>query len=615
MCGIVGYIGAGLSRAHILEGLARLEYRGYDAGGFGCLSKDDQSLVYFKAQGGIDRLIEKLEQFPVDGSIGIGHMRWSTHGLASDPANAHPHADCGRKISLVHNGIVENHHDLRTMLEQTGHVFESQTDTETIAHLLESLLLTHSTHRSALIDLVTYLEGAYAFACIAQDIPDTLIVARRRSPLCIGIGDDEMFVASDSAAFAGKTYKVLFMPDESFAFVKKNRIELYNFAGQALPLEVEEHVFQVSVTGKNGYEHFMLKEIYDQKKIMYDTVNFTTQLSKSSLWEQMGLLSSDIVDLEALHLVGCGTSWHAARIGQFFFEQIAHVPTNVHLASDFRFGTFFPEKKSIYVGVSQSGETADTLEALRLVYQSQIPTIALTNVASSTIVREATGFLLTHAGPEIAVASTKVFSAQVAMLFLLAHHMALEKGNITPRQLEVAHEDLLVVAEVLENTLESYKRQIVATDAPFYATFTNFILLGRHISYPFALEAALKLKQIAYLFVECHPAGELKHGPLALVDPNIPVFLFSCLDKVIYQKIVSNAQELKARQGHLVAFAFQGQHELIDLADKAFIIPPVNPLLGPLAMTALVQFFVYQIAHVLGRPIDRPRNLAKAVTV
>ncbi len=358
----------------------------------------------------------------------------------------------------------------------------------------------------------------------------------------------------------------------------------------------------------------MLKEIYDQKNAIYSTVAFLRSIG-GRIWDHLGLTKQQVKNLEHITLIGCGTSWHAARIAQFYFEQICHIPTRVHLSSEFRYMSFFPEKNSAYIFISQSGETADTLEALRLVNSMDLPTIALTNVPSSTMVREADGFLLTQAGQEIAVASTKAFSTQIAALYWLAYRLALEKGSINEHKMEVAQEDLLVAAEVLENSIENYKHEIITKLAKFYSQYKKAIFLGRHISYPFALEASLKLKEVSYIFAQCYPAGELKHGPLALVDAQTPVFIFSHEDPLIYQKLVSNAQEVKARQGHLVIFALEGQTELIALADKAFIMPRVKPLLTPLAMTGLMQFFVYQIAKELDRSIDKPRNLAKSVTV
>ena len=365
---------------------------------------------------------------------------------------------------------------------------------------------------------------------------------------------------------------------------------------------------------KQGHDHYMLKEIYEQKGAIHATLDFLHAMN-SRVWDQLNLSTEQIKKLDKINLIGCGTAWHAARIAQFFFEYVCMVPTRVYVASEFRYMPFFAEQNSLYITVSQSGETADTLEALRLINSLELPTVALTNVASSTMVREAGGFLLTQAGQEIAVASTKAFSTQIAALFWLANRVACEKGIINTKQMEQAEQELLVVAEVLENSIENYKIEIVETLAKKYAKFKKFIFLGRHISYPFSMEAALKLKEISYIFAQCYPAGELKHGPLALIAPDIPVFIFSHQKPTIYQKILSNAQEVKARNGHLVVFAFEGQKALIELAHTAFILPKVNELLGPLAMTGLMQFFVYQIAKELKCPIDKPRNLAKSVTV
>lgn len=613
MCSVVGYVGKNFSRSFVMEGLTRLEYRGYDSAGFACLHPQDNRVIYTKSQGGVSNLLKNFEKSPIDGYVGMGHTRWSTHGVSSTE-NAHPHFDCKKMISIVHNGIIENHHELRIGLLEAGHIFQSQTDTETVAHLFESLLVSHKNIKDAVVALVHRLEGAYAFAILLSPYPDMMLVVRKRSPICIGSGDEEMFIASDMLAFAGKTNKMLFLPDESFAFVTKDKVDLYDFNGAVLQPHFQIVDIPWNADMKHGYEHFMLKEIYEQKKVIQDTVS-KYRAQEGQVWQQMGLTSQQVKDLRHITLVGCGTSWHAARVAQFFFEMIAGVKVDIGLASEMRYMPLFPEKHSIAIGISQSGETADTLEAIRFLNEREVHTVALVNVPSSTMVRETKGSLSIYAGPEVAVASTKAFSAQVAALYWLAHKIALEKGLITQRHLKMAEGELLVVAEVLENGIEQYKRDITQKLAPHYAQFKQALFLGRHISYPFAQEASLKLKEISYIFTDCYPAAELKHGPLALVDAQTPIFIFSVLDPVIYQKLVSNAQEVKARSGHLVAFAFEGQNEIIELADTAFVIPRVNPLLGPLAMTGLMQFFVYHIAKVLGRPIDKPRNLAKSLTV
>lgn len=613
MCGIVGYIGKSHCRDFILQGLSKLEYRGYDSAGIACIEPVDKKLVFLKSEGRLQNLIEKFNDFPINGFAGIGHTRWSTHGIVSQQ-NAHPQFDCHNSISVVHNGIIENHNDLRLALESLGHIFHSTTDTEVIAHLLEELITSNTNFISIVTTLINKLEGAYAFAGLLQKFSDQIVVVRKRSPLCIGVGHDEMFIASDLLAFSGRTNKVLFLPDESFAIITKDLIELFDFNGNPLALNIQEINTDSSLIQKGDYESYMLKEIYEQKNVINNCVISYRSIS-DTIWNHLGVTSEFIKDLNTINLIACGTSWHAAKIAQFFFETICMIPTKIFLASEFRYMHFFPETKSLYLAISQSGETADTLEALRLVKSMNCSSVVITNVASSSMVRLADGFLLTHAGPEIAVASTKSFTAQLTALFWLCNRIAQEKSIINNKQMNAAEEDLLKAAQVLENCIESYKINIIENLALKYSQYKNFIFLGRNISYPFAMEAALKLKEISYIFSQSYPAGELKHGPIALIDEKTPVILFSCLDITIYQKLVSNAQEIKARKGHLIIFAFESQSELILLADTVFIIPHLNPLLAPIAMSGLMQFFVYQIAKILDRPIDRPRNLAKSVTV
>ncbi len=626
MCGITGYVGSGKCRSFILEGLARLEYRGYDSAGFVCLDTDYKHLRYLKATGKLSQLVEKLQHYDIDGTVGIGHTRWATHGIANEE-NAHPHFDCQKSIGIVHNGIIENYHVLRKQLIEQGHVFHSMTDSEVIAHLFESILSFNQSLHGALVELVAQLHGAYALTMIMEEYADQLIVVRRKSPLAIGIGDGEKYIASDPLVFSDKTNKVLYLPENSFAIIKKDTIALYDFSGKSIPPALQTIDMHFTSMGKGEFSHFMLKEIYEQKQAIERTINFfathaQTQeepegvvLDRDDIWEQIGLTLDEIRGVEHITMIAAGTSWHAARIAQFFFEMVCKIPVQVFLASEFRYMPFFTKKNSVVLVISQSGETADTLEALRMVNESAIPTIVLTNVASSTMVQEANGFMLMQAGPEISVGSTKAFSCQLASLYWFAHWIALQRGQITRDQLQQAHDDLIVAAEILELSIELYKRDITHGLAQYYAQFDRCIFLGRHVSYPFAMEAALKLKEIAYVFAQSYPAGELKHGPLALIDAKTPIILFSSLDELIYQKLLANAQEVKARSGHLLVFAFEGQDELINLADNVFVIPRVKPLLAPLAMSGLMQFWVYQIALVLNLPIDKPRNLAKSVTV
>lgn len=611
MCGVVGYVGKNLSRSYVLDGLSRLEYRGYDSAGFACLDSNTQQLTYLKAEGQLVNLVHALDQKPLDGFVAIGHTRWSTHGVVSEH-NAHPQNDCHERISVVHNGIIENYAHIKQRLK-SSHVIRSETDTEVIAHLFEDTLQKNSL-KQATQEVVNLLEGAYAFTMISELFPDAMVAVRKGSPLCIGIGADEMFVASDVLAFAGRTDRVIYMPDETFALIHKDGVSIYDFQGNCHNIQAQQVTVSWSNDGKSGYEHFMLKEIYEQKNGIHATLSYLKSIH-DDVWQHLGTSEEKINTLKNLSLIGCGTSWHAARIGQFFFEEIAHIPTRVVLASEFRYSKFFAESEGMYIALSQSGETIDTLECIRLINKIGAHTAALTNVDTSSMVREARGYLLTKAGREISVASTKAFSTQLAAQYWLAYRIAVQKGLVNMQQMENALDKLLIAAELLENNIEKYRSLIQDKFAPYYAQFQKALFLGRHISYPFAMEAALKLKEISYIFAQCYPAGELKHGPIALIADDTPIILFSTTDELIYQKLLSNAQEIKARNGHLLVFAFEGQSELAQLADNIFILPKIDHLLSPLAMTGLMQFFVYEVAKVLGCPIDKPRHLAKSVTV
>ncbi len=629
MCGIVAYVGQGRCKENILTGLKRLEYRGYDSAGFVCINDKHKHLSFIKKVGHVSDLKKALNSLQHDGSVGMGHSRWATHGVVNE-ANTHPHFSCDKSIALVHNGIVESYAQIREQLILSGHEFYSSTDTEVVAHLLESLLVFHSDLKSAIVDLVNQLYGAYAFVFMLEKYPDQLIVVRRRSPLVIGVGKNEMFIASDIIAFWDKTEDVFFIPEDTFAIVKKNSIECFDFQGKPVQVKIQKTNFTFGDVDKQGFEHYMLKEIYEQKKAIDRSISFCRSLcssinnnslpglrttSKNKIWQQLGLTLEQVKNLKSVNLIAAGTSWHSCRIAQFYFENICKIPAYVYLASEFCYMPFFKPEDSLFIFVSQSGETADTLEALRVVKMSDVPTLTITNVPSSTMVREADGFLPMQAGPEISVASTKAFSCQVSMLFWLANKFAFGKNLINEKQMQESEEDVFIAAEVLESTMESYKWNITQSLAKIYSKYKKFIFLGRNISYPFAMEAALKLKEISYIFAQCYPAGELKHGPIALIDDSTPIIMFSSLDKIIYQKLVANAQEVKARKGHLLSFIFDGQDELGYLSDYSFVIPKVNPHLGPLAMTGLMQFFIYQITKELGCPIDKPRNLAKSVTV
>ncbi len=614
MCSVIGYVGKRLSCPLVLEGLKRLEYRGYDSAGFACVNSSDRSLSVQKAVGSVKQLEAQIADAGIDGYVAVGHTRWATHGQATKE-NAHPHLDCTKRIAVVHNGIIENFQDLKDVLVLQGHLFVSDTDSEVLAHLFEQYVTGASDTHEAFIRMVGQLKGAYAFVIISLEYPDILFVARRGSPLCIGVGKEEMFVASDPLAFAQQVEYVAFVPERTCGVVSKDSFVLYDREGMAVQTPIEQLEAEWIAVEKGEHEHFMLKEMYEQKQAIARTVHFYQSMKKGQVEETLGVTQDFLRDVEKIYLIGCGTSWHAGRIAEFFFESVTGVPAAAVLASEFRHRTFFPHPKALYIAISQSGETADVLETIRMINSHGLSTVALTNVASSSLVRECQGFWLTQAGPEIAVASTKAFSTQLTSLYWLAHYVAQIKGRIDQKQLIQAERELLTAGELLEATLEEYKHEVIAQDAPIYSAFNRYIFLGRHISYPFALEAALKLKEISYIFAQAYPAGELKHGPLALVEKVVPVVVFSHSDPVIYHKLLANVQEVKARDGHVIAFALEGQYELIAAADRAFVVPQSAPLLAPLVMAGLMQFFCYAIANACGRSIDKPRNLAKSVTV
>lgn len=612
-CGIVCYIGNDLCRAFVLNGLSRLEYRGYDSAGQALLDAQSGNLVCIKSAGPIENLKKKLDATSYDGYSAISHTRWATHGPATD-SNAHPHLDCNGKTAIVHNGIIENYLEIKESLQASGHIFTSDTDSEVIAHFFRAQLNQGLSLQDAALHTLSELKGSCATVILMQDHPDTLVALRKGAPLCIGMADQEKYIASDFLAFAGKSSDIVFIPDNSFAVVTRDKVNLYNAQGQPLAYTISTIKVEPSSYQKLGHEHYMLKEIYEQPRVIKQAVQQYRSM-RDKFCEQLGLHCATIANLESINFFACGTSWHAALIGKFFFEQICGVPVKVHIASEYRYERFLPEKNSLYIALSQSGETADTLECIRMIKEHGLPVAVMTNVATSTMVREADWHMLLHAGPEIAVASTKAFTAQLTALYWLAHYCAWAKGLVSLNDVVQAEDDLVAVADVMFDALESYRVPIIQELAPRYARMQNCMFLGRHSSYPFALEAALKLKEISYIFAQGFAAGELKHGSIALIDANMPVIIFSHLDPVLYKKIVSNAQEVKARKGHIVAFVFHGQDELAKLADVVFEIPQVPSLLAPLAMVGVMQFFVYQIAKELGRDIDKPRNLAKAVTV
>lgn len=609
MCGIVGYVGKEPSKAFLLEGLAQLEYRGYDSMGVACFRSDTATFMSAKVIGGIEVLKEATAPWQTIGSCGISHSRWATHGQVTQE-NAHPHFDCQETIALVHNGIIENYQELKSQL--TGHTFRSETDSEVVAHYFEQILQQKNNLHDAVVELAHRLKGAFALVIMVQRAPGLLIALRKKSPLCIGHATDAYFVASDPQAFIEHTSTVTFLKDESFAFIQNSALACYNFHGDAQDVIIETVDKDRYSASKQHFSHYMIKEIHEQKRVIYDTIAAQRLLTDHEFLKNMHITHEELKHLREIELIGCGTSTHAAAVAQHFLTELLQIPVWVHTASEYRFKHFFSQPDKLSIFLSQSGETADTLEALREAKRHQGKTLAITNVPTSTITREADGVLLMQAQREISVASTKCFTAQIALLYVWAVRCAVLKGAAI--SLEKEYYNLMLTADALELALEEYK-PIIKQAAVWYAAQPAFIFLGRNISYSFALEAALKLKEIAYKFVDCYPAGELKHGHIALIEENFPVFIFSVLDEHIYTKLVSNAQEVKARKGHVTVFAFEGQHELIQLADQAFIFKRSDAACHQLVMTGVMQYLMFEIAHVLGRSIDKPRNLAKSVTV
>lgn len=607
MCSVVGYVGDKDASLYLLEGLSRLEYRGYDSAGIACIN--DRTLNVVKECGYLSNLERLVYQQKCIGSIGIGHTRWATHGKATRD-NAHPHTDCYNKVAVVHNGIIENCAQLIDQLKKDNHTFSSQTDTEVIAHLISVLCNTHDNLQSLIVDLVVQLQGSYAFLALIKDQSDIMIAVRSKSPLCIGIGDNEMFIASDVLAFAHYTKKVIFLPDNTFALVKKNEINIFDFDGKHIPVKSQEVSVDNQVSQKDSYQHFMLKELYEQPQVIVDTI---TSLPKQF---EKQCASYDFAQIEKIHFIACGTSRHVCLLAQSFFSKIAHIKTAVHLSSEFIHEQLFDTQNTWYIFVSQSGETADTLSALRRVKkETSARTMAIVNVATSTMAREVDAGLCTKAGAEVAVASTKTFTAGVALLYWLAQKFAHEKALLSHYDNDFVVRQLSHVSTVLQQSLDTHRETITFLLATKFIDARYIIFLGRQQGYALAQEAALKVQELAYLPALAFAAGELKHGPLALIEDGLPVIIFSSQDAVMYKKIISNVQEVKARGAYVLAIVFEGQNELIALADDVIIIFFVAPLLETIAMVGVVQYLVYSMAQQRGCAIDKPRNLAKSVTV
>jgi glucosamine--fructose-6-phosphate aminotransferase (isomerizing) len=635
MCGIVGYVGPEDVTTVILEGLRRLEYRGYDSAGIAIggetkAGSTTNVLELRRAPGKLRNLEEVLRKNPIHvpghGSYGIGHTRWATHGRPTEE-NAHPHRDCTGRIVVVHNGIIENYLALKQELLAQGHVFVTETDTESIAHLIEqeiksavesgkSMPLEEAVRRT-----VVRLTGSFAISVISADEPDKIVVARSGPPAVIGIGKGEYFVASDVPGILHHTRNFYFLTDGDIAVLTRDGVVLTDFAGSPIERPIQRILWDPVQAEKGGYKHFMLKEIFEQPRAIRDTLLGRISLGTGKVFlNEMDITSEEFRTIDKVNIAACGTSWHAALAGKYMIERLARVPVEVDYASEYRYRDPIPDSKALGVLITQSGETADTLAAQREMVLKGSKTIAICNVVGAMVAREAHGIIYTHAGPEIGVASTKAFTAQLIALFLFAMHLAQERGTISQEHSRELVEHLTLVPGKIEEILKSLDRECEALAKP-YSTARDFLFLGRGIHYPIALEGALKLKEISYIHAEGYPAGEMKHGPNALIDETLPSVVIATRDEADptsvqrYEKTLSNIQEVTARSGKVIAVATVGDKQIAQLVDHVLYIPPAPELLAPVLETVPLQLLAYHIAVRRGCDVDQPRNLAKSVTV
>ncbi|GAC1391007.1 MAG: glutamine--fructose-6-phosphate transaminase (isomerizing) [Vulcanimicrobiaceae bacterium] len=611
MCGIVGYIGERDSVPIILDSLQRLEYRGYDSAGIAVIEADGK-LRGSKAEGKLSRLAERLRNGErISGKVGVGHTRWATHGRPSD-ANAHPHSDCSGKIAVVHNGIIENYAGLRSMLSEQGHTFHSETDTEVIAHLIE----THykGNLEEAVRQTLTEVRGAYALGVISSDDPEHLIFARNgASPLVVGIGDGEMFVASDTPAILQYTRKEIILQEGEMVVVGRDGYRLMAYDGTPIERAVMQITWDATSAEKSGFKHFMLKEIYEQPNVIKETLagrideNNDVQLAAEIQIDEQLLTS-----ISKLAITGCGTAFHAGLVGQYLIRSLVHIPVEMELASEFRYGDPVIDQSALTIAMSQSGETADTIEAVKMAKSEGSAVLGICNVVGSHLSRIADGTLFTRGGPEIGVAATKTYISQVTAMTLFALYLARLRSTAPLQRLrEIADNTKLLPAaiDVVLNTSDELRKV-----AKKFRKADSALFIGRYINFPTALEGALKLKEISYIHAEGYAAGEMKHGPIALLDSRVPVIGIMTEGRV-REKILSNLSESKAREAPIIVVANHGEEEAQAFADHVFWVPKVDELLSPIVNVIPLQLLAYHIADIEGKDVDQPRNLAKTVTV
>jgi glucosamine--fructose-6-phosphate aminotransferase (isomerizing) len=625
MCGIVGYVGDKPVVPVIIEGLRRLEYRGYDSAGI-AVSSNGNGISLRRAPGKLRNLEEVIREHPIEGTYGIGHTRWATHGRPTEE-NAHPHRDCTGRIVVVHNGIVENYLSLKHELAAEGHKFVTETDTEVIAHLIEQELSSAAESgknmplEEAVRRAARRLTGSFAIGVISADDPDKIVAARNGPPAVVGLGDGEYFVASDVPGILHHTRNLYFLGDGDVAIITRAGVELTDLEGNRVERPVQRILWDPIQAEKGGYKHFMLKEIFEQPRAIRDTTVGRISLDTGQVFlGEMKISTEEFRRVTKVNVAACGTSWHAATAGKFMIERLARVPVEVDYASEYRYRDPIADPDALGLLITQSGETADTIAAQREMIAKGSKTIAICNVVGAMIAREAHGTIYTHAGPEIGVASTKAFTAQIVALFLFALNLAQTRGTVSEEESRALVEALSLLPGKVEEILRSVD-PVCEQLAKIYSNARDFLFLGRGIHYPIALEGALKLKEISYIHAEGYPAGEMKHGPNALIDETLPVVVLATKDennrdsKLRYEKTLSNIQEVTARSGQVIAVAIEGDEEIKQLVNHVLYVPPTSELLLPVLDTIPLQLLAYHIAVRRGCDVDQPRNLAKSVTV
>lgn len=618
MCGIVGYVGNKQVVPLIIDGLRKLEYRGYDSAGIAVVD-EDCTLSLRRAEGKLRNLEEAIRLNPLDGNYGIGHTRWATHGRPTEE-NAHPHRDCSGKIVVVHNGIIENYLTLKEMLKAKGHDFKTETDTEIVAHLIEEHQKEGLSFEEAVRKSVQQLRGIFALSIISSDEPDKIISVREGPPVVIGLGDGEFFVASDIPAILQHTRDVFYLGEKEIAILTKDSVRVTDFDGNVVEPKQQRITWDPIMAEKGGFKHFLLKEIYEQPRAVRDTVRGRVSLDTGKVYlDQMDIAEEDFQNLRSIKIAACGTSWHAGIAAKYMIEELARVPVEVDYASEFRYRNPVLDENDLLIVISQSGETADTIAAMREAKEAGCKVLAICNVQGSMITREADGTILTHAGPEISVASTKAFTSQIIALYIFALYLGETRGKLTEQEVKSHAQELIELPLKIEEVL-SDADTIEEMSKEFFRAH-DFLYLGRGINFPVALEGALKLKEISYIHAEGYPAGEMKHGPNALIDETLPVVIINTREEgnknseLRYEKTHSNIVEVKSRDGIIFSILSQGDKMSSVVSDHVIEIPQVSDLLAPILSIVPLQLLAYHIAVRLGCDVDQPRNLAKSVTV